>query len=59
MKRLEFSCFVGFFVRIIKTREEYGFILNPQVEGTVNSIERIPKSFVKFLSKNSNSVNSP
>jgi hypothetical protein len=24
--RLEFSCFAGFFVRIIKSREEYGFL---------------------------------
>jgi hypothetical protein len=26
MKRLEFSCFVDFFVRIFKTREEFGFL---------------------------------
>ncbi len=38
--RLVFSSFENFFVSIIKTREEYGFLYNPQVERTVNSIEQ-------------------
>ncbi len=32
--------FHGLFVRITKTRIKYGLLKNPQVEGTVNSIER-------------------
>jgi hypothetical protein len=28
------------FVRIFKTREEYGFLKNPSVDGTVNSMEQ-------------------
>ncbi len=36
MKRLEFSCFADFFTRFFKTREEYGFLWNPPVEGTGN-----------------------
>jgi hypothetical protein len=52
MNRLEFSWFADFFVRIIKTREEDGFLKNSPVEGTVNSMERL-KSFVKLMSKNS------
>jgi hypothetical protein len=39
MNRLEFSCFEEFFEGIFKTRVEYGFLSNPPVEGTVNSIE--------------------
>jgi hypothetical protein len=35
--KLKFSCFADFFVWIFKTREEYGFLQNPQVEGTLNS----------------------
>jgi hypothetical protein len=35
MNRPEFSFFADiFFVRIFKTREEYGLLLNPPVEGT-------------------------
>jgi hypothetical protein len=26
MNRLEFSCFADYFVKILKTREEYGFL---------------------------------
>jgi hypothetical protein len=40
MKRLEFSFFADFFVRSFKTGEEYGFLKNPPVEGTVNSMEQ-------------------
>jgi hypothetical protein len=43
--------FYGFFCRTFKTREEYGFFLNPPVEGTVNSMEQ--KTRVKLMSKNS------
>jgi hypothetical protein len=32
--------FADFFVRIFKTKEEYGFLQNPPVEGTVNSMEQ-------------------
>jgi hypothetical protein len=44
MRRLEFSCFDDIFVRIFKTREEYGVF--PSVEGTVKSMEQ--KTRVKF-----------
>jgi hypothetical protein len=37
--------FRGFFERIFKTREEYGFLLNPPVEGTVNSMEQKTQAF--------------
>jgi hypothetical protein len=40
MNRLEFSCFADFYERIFRTREEYGFFLNPLLEGSVNSIEQ-------------------
>ncbi len=43
-----FSCFADFFVRIFKTREEYGFLLNPPVEGTVNSMEQKTLVFCKL-----------
>ncbi len=38
MSRLEFSCFDDIFVRIFKTREEYGVFSS--VEGTVKSMEQ-------------------
>ncbi len=53
MNRLEFSCFADFFLRIFKTKEEYGFLRNPPVDGTMNSMEKRLKSFVKLMSKNS------
>jgi hypothetical protein len=34
-----------FFIRIFKTRQEYGFLQNPPVEGTVNSMEHKTKIF--------------
>jgi hypothetical protein len=40
MSRVEFSCFMEFFVRIIKTRVEFGFRLNLPVEGTLNGMEQ-------------------
>ncbi len=42
MNRLEFSCFVDFFVCSFITRVEYGmvFFKNPPVEGTVNSMRQ-------------------
>jgi hypothetical protein len=52
MNRLEFCCFAKkIFVRIFKTRKEYGFLKNPSVEGTVNSMEQ--KTLVEQISKNS------
>jgi hypothetical protein len=52
MNRLEFSCFADFFVCIFKTRVEYGFLKNPPVEGTVNSIEQKTRVFCQIrLSK--------
>jgi hypothetical protein len=45
MYRLEFSCFAVFFVRIFKTREEYGFLYSPPVERTVNNIEQKTRVF--------------
>ncbi len=51
INRLDFSCFADFFVRIIKTRVEYGFLFNSSIEGTVNSMER--KTLVILMSKNS------
>ncbi len=55
MKRLEYSCFVHFFVRIFfKPEKSLGFLWNPPVEGTVNSIdEKTLMSFVNLMSKNS------
>ena len=47
MKRLEFSCFLDFFLKIIKTSVEYGFLYN---EGTVNSMGKRLKSSVKMMS---------
>ncbi len=38
--RLEVSCFADFCVEIFKTREEYDFLWNPPVEGTVNGTEQ-------------------
>ncbi len=40
MSGLEFSYFSDFLLRIFKTREEYGFLKNPPVEGIVNSMEQ-------------------
>jgi hypothetical protein len=48
--KLEFSCFADFFVRILKTRVEYGFLYNPPVEGTVNSMEQRLECFLLNLS---------
>jgi hypothetical protein len=45
MNRLEFSCFADFFVRIFKTKEEYGFLYNPPVERTLNSMEQKTRVF--------------
>ncbi len=45
MNRLDISCFVDFFVRIFKIREEYGFLKNPPAEGTVNSMEQKTRVF--------------
>jgi hypothetical protein len=45
MSRLKFSCFADFFVRIFKTREESGFLKNPPVELTVNSMEQKTRVF--------------
>jgi hypothetical protein len=39
------SCFADFFMNIFNTREEYGFLLNPPVEGIVNSIEQKTRVF--------------
>jgi hypothetical protein len=50
MKRLEFSCFADFFVRILKTREEYDFLSNQPEEGIVKSMEQ--KTRVFLLKKN-------
>jgi hypothetical protein len=50
MNRLKFSC-SRLFLRIFKTREEFGFLYNPPVEGTVNGMDQ--KSFVNLMSKNS------
>ncbi len=46
MSRLEFSCFDDIFVRIFKTREEYGAF--PAVEGTVKSMEQKTRVFCKI-----------
>jgi hypothetical protein len=40
----------SYFVTFFKTREENGFVSNPPVEGTVNSMEQ---NFVEMMSKNS------
>jgi hypothetical protein len=48
MHRLELSCIVDFFVCIFKTRVEYGFLLNPPVAGTVNSVEEKTRVFFKL-----------
>jgi hypothetical protein len=37
--------FHGFFVKIIKTKEESGFLKNPQVEETVKSMEQMTRVF--------------
>jgi hypothetical protein len=38
MSRYNISCFAD--LRVFKTRVEYGFLLNPPVEFTVNSTEQ-------------------
>ncbi len=53
MNRLEFSCYADFFVSIFKTKEEYGFLLNPPVEVTVTITEQRLESFIKMRSINS------
>jgi hypothetical protein len=42
-------CFLvsGIFCKDFKTREEYGFLENTPVEGTVNSMEQKTRVFVK------------
>jgi hypothetical protein len=59
MNRLEFSCCANFIcICMFKKRVEYVFfLLNPLVEGTVNSRNKRLESSVKLLSKNSISVN--
>jgi hypothetical protein len=52
MNRPEFSCFSDF-CKGFKTREEYGFLENPPVELTVNSMDQRFKSLVNLISKNS------
>jgi hypothetical protein len=57
MNILKLSGFADFFVCIFKTRVESGFLENPPVEGTVNSMgSKRLESFVKLMSKNSISV---
>jgi hypothetical protein len=65
MNKLEFSCFVDLFVRIFKTREEYGFLVivwSKRLEFYVklmskNSIsgltddDRSPTEYTEFLTK--------
>ncbi len=54
MNRLEISYFADFFLRIFKNKEKYSFLLNPPVEGTVNSMAQSGKrleSFVKLMSR--------
>jgi hypothetical protein len=48
MNTLKFSCFVGFFVRILKPKkEEYRFLFNPPVErDSVNSKEQKTRVFL-------------
>jgi hypothetical protein len=45
MNRLEFFLFRGLYVRIFKTRVEHGFIQNPPMEETVNSMEQKTRFF--------------
>jgi hypothetical protein len=45
MNRLEFSCFADFLKGILKHGEEYCFLSNPPVEGTVNSMEQKTRVF--------------
>ncbi len=44
----EFSCFVNFFVRILKTREEYGFLLIRQLKGLWIAWSKRHESLVKL-----------
>jgi hypothetical protein len=53
MNRLEFSCYSDFFVRIFKTKEDYGFLINPPVEVTVTIMEQRLESFIKMRFINS------
>jgi hypothetical protein len=55
MNRLEFSCYADFFVRIFKTKEEYGFLLYPPVEVSVTIMEQRLESFIKMRFMNSTS----
>jgi hypothetical protein len=55
---LEWHFYSRFLVRITKTREEYGFLYNPPVEGTVTIMGKRLGSFVKLMFKNSISVKS-
>jgi hypothetical protein len=57
MNRLVFWFHGFFFVGTMKTRIEQGFLKNPPVDGTVNSMKQRTRVFChKMMSKNSISV---